>query len=136
MIKLIAHETTMKIPIFNTLFNKCNKKFISKNVNLDVLNNLEFKKVDRKKFPMIDLLNYLPNKNSLFETVIVSANDTLVYLFLKNKIRFTDIQKNLFKLIKSYEFQKYKNILPTKISDILKLNEYVHLKILKKVYKT
>ena len=68
--------------------------------------------------------------------VIVSANDTLVYLFLKNKIRFTDIQKNLFKLIKSYEFQKYKNILPTKISDILKLNEYVHLKILKKVYKT
>ena len=136
MIKLVAHETTMKIPIFNTLFNKSNKKFISKNINLDILNNLEFKKVDRKKFPMIDLLNYLPNKNSLFETVIVSANDTLVYLFLKNKIKFTDIQKNLFKLIKSNEFQKYKNILPLKISDILKLNEYVHLKILKKVYKT
>ena len=39
---------------------------------------------------MIDLLNYLPNKNSLFETVIISANDTLVHLFLKkNSYRYT-----------------------------------------------
>ena len=136
MIKLIAHETTMKIPIFNTLFNKSSKKLTAESINLNVLNNLNFKNVDRKKFPMINLLDYMPSKNSLFETVIVSANDTLVNLFLKKKIRFTDIQKNLFKLVKSNEFRKYKKISPSKINDILYLNEYVRLKILKKMYKS
>ena len=43
---------------------------------------------------MVKILNLLPNRYSLFETVIVSANDTLVELFLKKAIRFTDIQKN------------------------------------------
>ena len=32
---------------------------------------------------MVKLLRNLPDKNSLYETVIVSANDTLVELFLK-----------------------------------------------------
>ena len=30
---------------------------------------------------MVKLLKYLPNKSSLYETVIVSANDTLVNYF-------------------------------------------------------
>ena len=46
-----------------------------------------------------------------------------------------DIQKNLFKIIKSQEFIKFKNIKPRNVSDIHKLNNYVRLKILKKVYK-
>ena len=46
---------------------------------------------------MIKLLKKLPNKSSLFETIIVSANDTLVNLFLSKKIKFTDIHKNYLK---------------------------------------
>jgi len=53
----------------------------------------------------------------------------LVELFLKNKIRFTDIQKNLFKIIKKKEFQKFKKKLPQNIKDIIDLNDYVRLKI-------
>ena len=136
LIKIIAHETTMRIPIFNTLFTNEDKKFATKQINIKILNNLDFKRVDAKKFPMVNLIKYLPKKNSLYETVIVSANDILVELFLKNKIKFTDIQKNLFKLIKSNEFIKYKKIYPKKINDIIKLNNYVRLKILKKVYKS
>ena len=45
---------------------------------------------------MTKLLKFLSFKPSLFETVIVAANDTLVELFLNNKIRFIDIQKRLF----------------------------------------
>ena len=134
MIKIIAHDTTMKIPIFNTIYNS-NKKINSKKINFNILNNLDFEKVDRKRFPMIDILKILPKKQSLFETLIVSANDTLVNLFLKKKIKFTDIQKELFKIIKSKEFVKLKNLSPKNISDILKINDYVRLKILKKVYK-
>ncbi len=136
LIKIIAHDTTMKIPIFNTLFYNSNIKLKSKKINIQNLNNLNLKKVDKKKFPMIKLLKYLPKKNSLYETVIVSANDVLVDLFLKKKIKFTEIQKKLFHLIKNKEFSKYKKIYPKNISDIIKLNNYVRLKLYKKVYKT
>ena len=78
---------------------------------------------------MIKLLNLLPDNHSLFETVIVAANDKLVELFLNNKIKFADIQKNLFKIIKKKEFQKFKKKLPINIKDITNLNDYVRLKI-------
>ena len=45
---------------------------------------------------------------SLFETVIVSANDTLVDLFLKKKISFFYIQKMLIQLIKQKNFLNIK----------------------------
>ena len=135
LIKIIAHDTTMRIPIFNTIYEKTLKKIKTKKINIDELNNLNLKKVDLKKFPMIKILNTLPEKQSLFETIIVSANDTLVELFLKGKINFTDIQKKLFNIINQKEFSKYKNISPKNVRDIIKLNNYVHLKTLKKVYK-
>ena len=45
---------------------------------------------------MIKVLNYLSNKQSLYETIIVSANDALVDLYLKKRIKFVDIHKKLF----------------------------------------
>ena len=66
----------------------------------DLVFNLNLNDVDSIRYPMIKLLNFLPENHSLFETIIVSANDKLVELFLNNRIKFTDIQKNLFKLIK------------------------------------
>ncbi len=136
LIKIIAHETTMKIPIFNTISNSSSDQFKTKKINIEMLNNLNFKKADSKRYPMIKLLNLLPNKHSLFETILVSANDTLVNLFLSKKIKFIDIQKELFKLIKSKEFLKYRKIYPQNLDTIINLNNYVRLKILKKVYKS
>ena len=135
LIKIIAHDTTMKIPIFNTLFFNQNKKLKSKKIDIKTLNNLSFCDVNLKRYPMVKLLNFLSNKTSLYETVIVSANDTLVELFLKKKITFTDIQNKLFKIIKLKEFLKYKKIYPKKIKDIIELNNYVRLNVQKKVYK-
>jgi len=127
--KLIVHDTTMKIPIFNTLYPNYEKKLQSKNINIKLLNNLNFKKVDSKIFPMIKLLNLLPKKNSLYETAIVSANDKLVELFLANKIKFNDIHKKLFKLIKQKNILRLRDKYPVKCSDIIELNNYVRLKI-------
>ncbi len=135
MIKVVAHETTMKIPIFNTLFPE-KKKIYSKSINLKKLNNLDFQKVNFKKYPMMKLLKKLPNKNSLFETVLVSANDTLVELFLDKKIKYMDISYMLLKFVSTKEFIKYRNYYPKKVDDIIKLNNYVRLKILKNVYKS
>ena len=128
--KIIAHDTTMRIPIFNSLYANSDKKLKSKVINIDSLNNLNFNKINLKRFPMVKLLNFLPSKQSLFETVIVSANDTLVELFLNKKIKFIDIQKKLFKIINKKKFLKFKKKYPKKIQDIVELNNYVRLKTL------
>ena len=136
--KIIAHDTTMEIPIFNSLHD--NKKFYNDTnfpeLNLKILNNLNFNHVNPVRYPVIKLLNILPKKNTLFETVIVSANDKLVELFLKKKISYTSIQKELLKLTNLQDFKKLKRVRPKTIKDILELNDYVRLKILKKVYKS
>ena len=129
LIKIIAHDTTMEIPIFNSLFFNSGKKLRSKNIDISTLNHLSFKKVSLIKFPMVKLLSLLPNQHSLYETIIVSANDTLVGLFLQKKIKFNDIQKKLFNIVKMKEFTKYKKIYPRKLKDILELSNYVRLKI-------
>ena len=126
--KLLIHDTSMKIPIFNTLYD-FEKSFKVKEINLNKLNDLNLSYVNKNKFPMINILNYLPNKISLFETVIVSANDELVNLYLKNKIKYTDISRILIKTLKNHEFRKYKLIKPKNINQIEKLNNYVRLKI-------
>ena len=126
LIKIIAHDTTMKIPIFNTLYRNNEKSFKSKNLDMKKLNNLNLEKIEYSRYPVVQLLNDLPEINSLYETVLVSANDELVKLFLENRIRFTDIFTQLNKLKK---FDKYKKIKPKNLDDIVKLNKYVRIKI-------
>ena len=126
--KILVHDTNMKIPIFNTLYQNSDKKLVSKKLNITKLNNLNFKNIDEKRFPIVNILNYVSKKSSLYETVIVSANDLLVDLFLDGKIKFLDISKYLKKTVKLKEFNKYKHILPTNINQIIKLSKYVRLK--------
>ena len=129
LIKIIAHDTNMSIPIFNTLYNNSKKKIKCNKLNLNILNDLKLNKINIQKFPLVKILKKLPKKPSLFETVLVSTNDELVNLFLNKDIKFTDISKLFLKIINLKEFNKYKTKTPTKISEILKLNNYVRLKI-------
>ena len=127
--QFLAHETSMKIPIFNTLYMDESKKINSKKLNIPILNNLKFKKINKKLFPVISILDYLPSETSLFETVLVVANDELVNLFLKRKISFYEISKNLIRFVNLKEFQKYKKKNPKNIQDIHNLSNYVRLKL-------
>ncbi len=127
--KILAHDTNMKIPIFNTIYDNENKILKSKNLNIKNLNNLNFKFIDKKKFPLVKILNSIPNEDSLFETVLVSANDELVKYYLNKKISFIKFQKTLQNLIKLKEFSKLKKKKPRNISEINALNWYVRLKI-------
>ena len=129
LIKIIAHDTTMKIPIFNSIYSQKTKILKSDKFDLDKMNNLSLSKVNTEQFPLVKILKLLPLKNSLFETILVSINDTLVNLYLKKKLKFTDIQKKMLILIKLNEFKKYKMISPRNLADIIKLNDYVRLKI-------
>ncbi len=127
--KLLVHDTNMSIPIFNSIYSEHEKKIITNKVDFEILNNLNLNHVDKKRFPTVNILNQLNNKDSLFETVIVSANDCLVKLFLENKIKFTDISSILLKITKLKEFSKLKLITPKNINQITTLSDYVSLKI-------
>ena len=131
MIKIIAHPTTMEIPIFNSLYDDELKKIKSKDLDISTLNHLNLSIIDDKKFPLVNILKILPNKNTLFETVIVSANDALVDLYLVKKINYTDIIRKMLSIIKNKEFLKMKKKYPKNISDIINLSEKVRNKILK-----
>ena len=136
LIKIIAHDTTMKIPIFNTLNFDNKKKILFKKLNIKNLNNLSLEEATEKRYPIIKLLKFIPNNHSLYETIIVSANDVLVDLFLKKQIKFNQISNIFLKLINKIEFRKYKKKQPKNVKEIVDLNNYVRLKILEKVYKS
>ena len=129
MNKIIAHETTMEIPIFNSLYENKNFYNLSKDINLNKLDDLNFIKPNLSKFPLLKLLKYIPDKISLLETVIVSANDELVNMYLNKKIKYKDISKYLTKIISLKEFKDLSNKKPKNISDIINLDKYVRLKI-------
>ena len=126
--KILVHDTDMQIPIFNSIYNKTNIKIKSSKLDLKILNNLNFSSVNLKKFPSIKILNKIPKKISLYETVLVSANDQLVDLFLKNKISFQKITFLLNKILIKKNFLKYKNRSPKNYNEIIKLSNYVRLK--------
>ena len=127
--KVLIHDTNMTIPIFNSLYENFEKKIKSNEIDLFKLNNLNFKKVDKKRFPALRILDNLQENHSLFETIIVTSNDKLVNMFLDKKIKFTDISKAMLKIIKNKEFLKYKKIMPKSIDQITQLSHYVSLKI-------
>lgn len=129
MIKIIAHDTTMEIPIFNSIYYSDTKSYKKTKINLKNLNNLNFSKVNRNKFPSVKILEFLPSKMSFFDTIIVSANDELVRMYLKKEINYQDILKKLIFLLKSKEFKKYKNKLPASVTEVLDLDRYVRFKI-------
>jgi len=129
MINIIAHDTNMKIPIFNSLYDDKQKSIQADQINLNKLNFLDFKKVDTSKFPSIKIIKRLHNKESLLETIIVLANDELVNLFLLKKVNFTDIYKHLQKLINMKEIINLSQNKPGSIKSIISLNEIVRKKI-------
>ena len=128
LIKIVAHETDMKIPIFNSIYENLTKNYKSKKINIDLLNNLDFNKVDAKKYPLIKILKKVPYKNTLFETLLVSINDELVSQFLNNQIDFDDISIKLYKIINHKIFSKYRSKKVINLAQIEKLNEFVRLK--------
>ncbi len=127
--KILIHDTSMKIPIFNSIYSEKTKKIRTKKLNISNLNNLNFINVDTKRYPSIKILKTIPKKISFYETVIVSANDELVDLFLEGKIIFQDIVKYLYKILQMKEFSKFKNRVPKKYEELIKLNNFVRLKI-------
>tara|TARA_B100001057_G_scaffold225167_1_gene225456 strand:+ start:1271 stop:2434 length:1164 start_codon:yes stop_codon:yes gene_type:complete len=127
--KFLIHEPDMTIPIYNSVYFEKNKKIKSGSLDFKILNNLNFQKVELNRFPLVKLLKKLPKYPSLFETVLITINDYLVYKFLERKINFQELTKLINQISNLKEFKKFKKIKPRNIKQIYNLRDYVHLKL-------
>ncbi len=118
LIKLLAHETKMTIPISNALGIKNKLKKEEFRESLTKLNNLSFDLPKKEKFPVIEIINLMPEGDSYFEVILITLNDTLVEMYLNGNINYLSIQLNLLNLLKKPYFKKYYKLKPNNIYDI------------------
>jgi 1-deoxy-D-xylulose-5-phosphate reductoisomerase len=129
LIKILIHEPDMKIPIYNSLNPTTKNKLNSKNLDLSILNNLDLKKINYHKFPLVRLLRNLGENDSLYETVLVTVNDFFVLKYLNNEIKYQEMIRLIYKYSNYKEFLKFRKILPKKVTDIYRIRDYVSLKL-------
>ena len=118
LVKFLAHDTNMSIPIMNSLYINKSFNYNDKNLNISMLNNLNFSKPNKKKFPVIKLINMLPKKITYFETILITINDYLVNKYLNGEINYNTLNFSLIKLIKNSYFTRYYKFGPKNITDI------------------
>ena len=136
IIKMLAHNTKMTVPIAYALdaYRKNIKKIYIQN-DLKKLNNIKLINPDFLKFPLLNLIKTIPEKDSYFETILVTLNDELVKNYLNSNIKYFYIEKYLLKLIKSPYFKKFYKLKPKNILDIKNMvnitKNYLNLKLSK-----
>ena len=136
IIKILAHDTNMSIPIGNAIFDnyEYNTKKNSENLLLKKINTSNFFKPNKSQFPVLKFLDKITNDDSVFEIILIAANDELVNYYLKRKIKYSDIYLLLSKIINNaenmFKFKK-KHFTLKEINEIV---EIVKSKIKKMVY--
>ncbi len=118
LIKFLAHDTNMSVPIMNSLYVNKIFNYNDKDLDFSVLNGSNFIKPDIKKFPILKLLKLIPKKTTYFETILITINDYLVNQYLIGKISYQSLNANLLKLIKTPYFIRYYDIGPKNLIDI------------------
>ncbi len=126
LIKVLIHDTSMEIPIFNIIFNNRKINFYKRtNINFQNLNGINFIEPDKIKFPYLNILKKKRISDTYFEVILVTINDELVKQFLQNQISFIRMQKLLLKLINNNIFKKYYKKYPNNINDIYIMSDKV-----------
>ena len=121
LIKLLAHDTNMTVPISNALEIKKNTHQKLLNKNLIKLNNLKFKLPKKNKFPLLSIINLVPENSSYFEIILTTLNDVLVKKYLDGDINYLSLQLNILNFLKKPYFKKYYKLKPKNLYDIKKI---------------
>jgi 1-deoxy-D-xylulose-5-phosphate reductoisomerase len=125
--KMLAHKTSMEIPIANVInLNKYNFIINKNEFDYVKLNGLNFITPDQKNFPLLKILNYEFN-NTFFEIILVAINDELVRYYLNNQISYISIHKIMLKLLKKRYLAKFFNTSPKNINEIKLMVNKVNL---------
>ena len=127
----------MEIPIANAIYDgKLDIRKFGKFYNTDQIKSLFFKKVDKKKFPVIKLKNRIDEYPST-SIIINAANEIFVDQFLNKKVPFLSVNKIIMAILNDRKYKKYAIQIPRNISHIIKIDSWARLKtmeIIKKKY--
>ena len=137
LFKFIYHETTMLIPLANAIFgqdidindylkpktNRSNSVFFK---------NLNFLKVDMKRFPIIKLKSRI-NEHISTPIIINAANEILVDQYLKEKISFNTFYKYLTQVLNDRNYKKYAIKEPKNIDQIFQVDKWSRSTVYKKI---
>ena len=131
--KFIYHETSMKIPLANAIFDgELNINNFFKEKKTFGFENLIFEKVNKKIFPNIMLKNKI-NQFPASAIIINASNEVLVEHFLEKKIAFLDINKIIMTILKDGNFKKYAVKKPNSIKQIYQINNWAKSVTIKKI---
>ena len=135
--KFLYHETDMKIPIANAIFenNFTEKNFINTNKNiLKEFENFQFKQVDKKKFPIVTLLKKYSSKNS-GPIILNASNEVLVSKFIDGLISFKSIYFYLKAVLRHKDYKKYAIKRSPNLSEIYEIDSWARNKIFEIIKK-
>lgn len=133
--QLIYHETSMKIPLANAIYDgKIDIKKIFNTSNSFKFENLIFKKVNKDIFPAIKLKEKMSQHPST-PIIVNAANEILVDQFLKEKIAFLDINRIIMNILKDSNYIKYAIKKPKNINEIYLIDIWARSKTLKIIEK-
>jgi len=124
--RFLYHETDMRIPIANGIYkNDFDIRSVigSRESILKNFEKLKFKKVDKKKFPIVTLLSKFFNKNSA-PIILNASNEVLVDQFMKGKISFRSIYFYLRAVLGHKDFKKYAIKRSPDINDIYRIDSW------------
>ena len=129
--KFIYHETSMIIPIANAIFdNKVDIDFFLKQKKQ--IKNLNFKKVEKKIFPVIDIKKRI-NEFPSTPLIINAANEVLVDQFLRKNIQFLTISLVLKKILRDRNYKNNAVKQPNTIKKINEINNWTKKRTLEKL---
>ena len=127
----------MLIPLANAIFddNIEIKNFIKpklKSTKKIFFNNLNFKKVDKNKFPLINLKTRVYEHYST-PIIINAANEILVDQYLKKKIPFHSFYKFILGVLRDRNYRKYAIREPRNIDQIFLIDQWSRLTTYEKI---
>jgi 1-deoxy-D-xylulose-5-phosphate reductoisomerase len=111
-------NASMELPIAYALLGKVDE-LILPHTNLVSLSNLEFRKIDTKRYPIWSIKDKLINKPEL-GVVLNASNEVAVEKFLNKQISFTDISKIVLNSI-----EKFNDIKLNTIDDVFTIDKEV-----------
>jgi len=135
--KFIYHETSMLIPLANAIFDNTIDidDFLKPKLNSKrsiFFQSLNFLKVDKKRFPIINLKSRL-NEHCSSPIIINAVNEILVDQYIHKRIPFTSFYKYILKVLNDRNYNKYAIKEPKNISQILQIDQWSRRTIYKKI---
>ena len=134
--KFIYHETSMIIPLANAIFDgnlNIEDFYKEKNPRKNkIIEDLTFKKINKKTFPIIKIKNRL-NEYPSTPIIINACNEILVDQFLQKNIPFLSISKIIMNILSDRNYKKYAIRTPKNIDQINEINNWAKNKTKEKL---